>query len=183
MRIIGGSKKGLGLTPVGQGDAEAHLRPTGDRVRESIFNLLENGRHKIPFANARVLDLFAGTGAMGLEAASRGASYVTLIDNGDVALKLIGQNIALTQFTVQLYNADASQLPDNPVEPYDLVFIDPPYGKNLGHAALICLQRGWIKKDTLIVWEEGAEFYPPEQYTLLEVRRYGDTFVHFLRVV
>ncbi|MEM7240560.1 MAG: RsmD family RNA methyltransferase [Pseudomonadota bacterium] len=183
MRIIGGSKKGLALAPVGQGDAAAHLRPTSDRTREAIFNLIENGRYKIPLTNARVLDLFAGTGAMGLEAASRGACSLTLIDNGDVALNLIGQNIVLTQFQVQLYNADASQLPKNPAEPYDLVFMDPPYGKNLGHAALIGLQHGWVKKDTLVVWEEGSEFYPPEQYSLLEVRRYGDTFVHFLRVL
>ena len=182
MRIISGLKKGLQLTPLGAGDQAAHLRPTSDRVRESIFNLLENGRYKINFPQARVLDLYAGTGAMGLEAASRGAAAVTLIDNGPVALSLIGQNIALTGFAAKLYNADATTLPGNPGAPYDLIFLDPPYGQQLGHASLIGLVQGWTKPGTLLVWEEGAEFFPPEGYALLEVRRYGDTFVHILQV-
>jgi 16S rRNA (guanine966-N2)-methyltransferase len=78
MRIIGGASRGLHLSPVGEGDAKAHLRPTSDRVRESIFNLLINGGYGNPVANARVLDVFAGTGALGLEALSRGAAHCTL---------------------------------------------------------------------------------------------------------
>ena len=182
MRIISGTKKGLQLTPLGAGDANAHLRPTSDRVRESIFNILENGRHKITFSTARVLDLFAGTGVMGLEAASRGAPDVAFIDNGSTALSLIGHNIALTGFPAKLYNADATKLPANPGAPYDLIFVDPPYNKQLGHAALIGLTQGWTKPGTILIWEEGAEFFPPEGYALLEVKRFGDTFIHFLQV-
>ena len=181
MRIIGGTKKGLQLTPVGEGDEAAHLRPTSDRIRESIFNLLENGRYRMRMSKSRVLDLFAGTGALGLEASSRGAAAVTMIDNGKVALSLIGRNISLLGAEVQLYNADATALPPNPAAPYDLVFLDPPYGQKLGHAALIGLRQGWVREGSLLIWEEGAEFFPPEGYSLMEVRRYGDTFLHFLQ--
>ena len=93
MRIIGGNRRGLKLAEVGEGDVSAHLRPTSDRVREAIFNLLINA-HGNPVAGARVLDLFAGTGALGLEALSRGASEVTFVDDGAKALGLIKANIA-----------------------------------------------------------------------------------------
>ena len=182
MRIIGGHKKGINLAPIGDVDLEARLRPTSDRVRESIFNLLENGRYKLNMSKTRVLDLFAGTGAMSFEAASRGAEAVTMIENGPKSLTLIGQNMEITGLHLQVYNADATQLPACPNPPFDLVFIDPPYGKQMGHAALLGLKMGWLMDDARIVWEEGAEFYPPEGYSLLEVRRYGDTFIHFLRV-
>ena len=93
MRIIGGSRRGLKLADVGEGDAAAHLRPTSDRVREAIFNLLVNA-HGDPVTGARVLDLFAGTGALGLEALSRGASHATFVDDGPKALALLKSNIA-----------------------------------------------------------------------------------------
>ncbi|MGL5008427.1 MAG: RsmD family RNA methyltransferase, partial [Paracoccaceae bacterium] len=89
MRIIGGRARGLHLTPVGAGDAAAHLRPTSDRVREAIFNLLINGGYGDPVTDARVLDLFAGTGALGLEAISRGAVHATLVDDGNAARTLL----------------------------------------------------------------------------------------------
>ncbi|MEL6685367.1 MAG: RsmD family RNA methyltransferase, partial [Pseudomonadota bacterium] len=94
MRIIGGTHRGTALAAVGKGDAGAHLRPTTDRVRESLFNVLQGGRFGDPITGARVLDLFAGTGALGFEALSRGAAHVTLVDNGRVAQKLMRENIA-----------------------------------------------------------------------------------------
>lgn len=93
MRIIGGRMRGLGLTPVGKGDAAAHLRPTSDRVREAMFNLLLGGRFGDPVTGARVLDLFAGTGALGLEALSRGADHVTFVENGRVGARLVAANV------------------------------------------------------------------------------------------
>ncbi|WP_205631862.1 RsmD family RNA methyltransferase, partial [Cereibacter johrii] len=95
MRIIGGQRRGLKLAEVGEGDARAHLRPTSDRVREAIFNLLLNGGYGNPVAGAHVLDLFAGTGALGLEALSRGAQRATFVENGAAALALLRRNIGL----------------------------------------------------------------------------------------
>ena len=97
MRIIGGARRGLKLADIGAGDSGAHLRPTSDRVREAIFNLLMNGGYGDPVAGARVLDLFAGTGALGLEALSRGAARVTFVDDGVVARALLRDNIARMQ--------------------------------------------------------------------------------------
>ena len=94
MRIVGGRWRGLGLASVGKGDAKAHLRPTSDRVREAIFNLLVNGGYGDPIVGAVVLDLFAGTGALGLEALSRGAAQTTFVESGRPAQKLIAENVA-----------------------------------------------------------------------------------------
>ena len=95
MRIIGGQWRGRALTPVGKGDASAHLRPTTDRTRESLFNMLEGGRYGDPITDARVLDLFAGTGALGLEALSRGAAAATFIENGRIAQALTQEHCTL----------------------------------------------------------------------------------------
>ncbi|MBU2358169.1 MAG: RsmD family RNA methyltransferase, partial [Alphaproteobacteria bacterium] len=94
MRIIAGQHRGTALVPVGTGDDAAHLRPTTDRVRESLFNVLQGGRFGDPIRGALVLDLFAGTGALGLEALSRGATHATFVDDGKVAQGLIAGNIA-----------------------------------------------------------------------------------------
>ncbi|HOZ35073.1 MAG TPA: RsmD family RNA methyltransferase, partial [Tabrizicola sp.] len=138
MRIIGGTRRGLKLAEVGDGDAAAHLRPTSDRVREAIFNLLINA-HGNPVSGARVLDLFAGTGALGLEALSRGAAEVTFVDDGAKALALMRANIAKMRVEgeTRVLRQDARRLPPNPAAPYDLVFLDPPYGKAMGEAALV----------------------------------------------
>ena len=116
MRIIGGQWRGLHLAEVGAGDPKAHLRPTSDRVREAIFNLLINGRHGDLVTGRVVLDLFAGTGALGLEAVSRGAISATLVENGRTAQGLIGQNIAKmrVQGQVALMPRDAIKLPPAP---------------------------------------------------------------------
>ena len=182
MRIIGGQWRGLHLAEVGAGDPKAHLRPTSDRVREAIFNLLINGRHGDLVTGRVVLDLFAGTGALGLEAVSRGAISATLVENGRTAQSLIGQNIAKmrVQGQVALMPRDATKLPPAPA-PFSLVFLDPPYGKALGEAALQSAKaQGWIAPDAIVVWEEGTPPAPPQGFALLDQRRYGDTWVTLL---
>lgn len=184
MRIIGGTARGLKLADVGEGDAAAHLRPTSDRVRESIFNLLINGTHGNPIPGARVLDLFAGTGALGLEALSRGAAQVTFVDDGAAALALLGRNIARMRVAdlTETLRRDARHLGPNRGAPYRLVFLDPPYGKGLGEAALAsCAAGGWLAPGATVVWEEGVQPVPPGGFALLDQRRYGGTIVTLLR--
>ena len=184
MRIIGGQFRGLHLAPVGEGDAKAHLRPTSDRVRESIFNLLINGGYGDPITGARVLDLFAGTGALGLEAISRGAARATFVDDGAVARALLRRNIDLTRTgdVTTALRSNATRMGVAPDGGYGLVFLDPPYGKGLGEEALIsCLAGGWIAPEALIVWEEGTPPTIPPAFDLLDQRRYGDTLVTILR--
>ncbi len=182
MRIIGGTSRGLHLAPVGAGDAAAHLRPTSDRVREAIFNLLINGGYGNPVADARVLDLFAGTGALGLEALSRGASRATFIDTGTPALALVKRNIALMRADdrTTVLKRDASS--PGPGTPHSLVFLDPPYGKSLGQTALApAVSNGWLAPEALIVWEEGTPPSVPAGFDQLDQRRYGDTIVTILK--
>ena len=182
MRIIGGDFGGRRLASVGKGDAGAHLRPTSDRVRESLFNMLAGGFGD-PCDGAQVLDLFAGTGALGLEALSRGAEHVTFVENGRISLKLLRQNIGIcrAENEARVIQRDARKLGDCPGTPATLVFLDPPYGKQMGEAALAAaLAGGWIADEALIVWEESAEITPPEGLTLLDERRYGDTMIRVL---
>ncbi len=184
MRIVGGARRGLKLADVGAGDPAAHLRPTSDRVREAIFNILTNGPHGNPVAGARVLDLFAGTGAMGLEALSRGAARVAFVDEGAAARAILRRNIDLMQAmgVTDVWRRDATRMGPNRGPGYDLVFLDPPYGKALGEAALAsCRAGGWLAPGALIVWEEGAAPAPPEGFEMLDQRRYGETWVTILR--
>lgn len=185
MRIVGGRLRGLKLAEVGAGDHAAHLRPTTDRVRESIFNLLVNGRHGNPIPEARVLDLFAGTGALGLEALSRGAARACLVDSGAKAAQLIETNIARTRAgdAAVLSRQDATRLGANPEAPYDLVFLDPPYGKSLGEAAVAsALSGGWLAPGAMIVWEEARPPLLPAELIRIDQRRYGDTTVTLARL-
>jgi len=184
MRIIGGNLRGLKLADVGAGDAAAHLRPTTDRVRESIFNLLVNGTHGNPIPGARVLDLFAGTGALGLEALSRGAARVAFVDDGVAARALLRQNIdkARAMGATDVWRRDATRLGENRGPAYDLVFLDPPYGKGLGEQALSsALAGGWIAPGAMIVWEEAAPPPAVEGLERIDQRKYGDTTVTLLR--
>ncbi|ANW34873.1 16S rRNA (guanine(966)-N(2))-methyltransferase RsmD [Ketogulonicigenium vulgare] len=172
------------LAEVGRGDPAAHLRPTTDRVRESLFNLLAGGRFGDPIGGATVLDLFAGTGALGLEALSRGAAHVTLVDSGRVAQRLIRDNITRMgrASDTRLLAVDTGALPPNSGAAADLVFLDPPYGAGLGTSALLAARKGgWIAEGALIVAEESGPFPPPTGFTLLESRRYGDTHITLLR--
>ncbi len=184
MRIIGGTRRGLQLAEVGDGDPAAHLRPTSDRVREAIFNLLTNSLAENPIPGARVLDLFAGTGALGLEALSRGAARVAFVDDGAKARALLRANVEKMQAmgTTDIWRRDATRMGDNRGAPYGLVFLDPPYHKGLGDAALAsALAGGWLAPGAVIVWEEGTAPQAPAGFTTLDQRRYGDTLVTLLK--
>jgi 16S rRNA (guanine966-N2)-methyltransferase len=184
MRIVGGANRGLRLAQVGAGDAAAHLRPTSDRVREAIFNLLEGGRVGDPVAGARVLDLFAGTGALSLEALSRGAAEALLVEDGRAAQRLIRDNLARAgrEGQARLLPQDATALPPNAEAPFTLAFLDPPYGKGMGQQALAAaLEGGWLAPGALVVWEEAAPMMPRPGLALLDRRTYGGTVVTLLR--
>lgn len=179
MRIIAGQHRGLTLANVGKGDEAAHLRPTPDRVRESLFNVLMG--YGLP-QRARVLDLFAGTGALGLEALSRGATHATFVDNGRIAQKLIRENITKTRRETdsKVLTCAVEKLPPAPF-PCDLIFLDPPYGKFLGGPALgLAQSQGWVAPQALIVLEDSTP-QAVAGYAVLEQRRYGDTHIALLR--
>ncbi len=180
MRIIAGRHKGLALAALGAGDARAHLRPTSDRVRESLFNLLQHGAHPDPVPDARVLDLFAGTGALGLEALSRGAAHVTFIDEGAKARALLRENIARMHAmgATRVWRRNATRLGENRGAPFTLVFLDPPYGKGLGALALAsAVAGGWVAPGAVIVWEEDAARDAPEGFAPRVQRRYGESWI------
>lgn len=180
MRIVAGRFGGRRLAALGKGDAGAHLRPTPDRVRESLFSMLA---HRDVVEGARVLDLFAGTGALGLEALSRGAAHVTFVENGRTGGRLIAENIRALECAAQtrLIRVDATRLGAHADAPCDLVFLDPPYGKGLGGRALSAAAAGgWLAPGALIVWEDNAPQDPLEGFALLESRRYGDTYITLL---
>ena len=180
MRIVGGRMKGLALAAVGKGDPGRALRPTSDRVRESLFNLLEHGGFGDPVPGAVALDVFAGTGALGLEALSRGAAEVTFIEDGRVALGLLAENIAKARAGDAVSVLRRSALKPGPRKgaAASLVFLDPPYGKGLGEKALAALlSEGWIAPGALIVWEERGAQDAPAGLRVIETRSYGETVI------
>lgn len=184
MRIIAGEFRGRALASLGKGDVGAHLRPTTDRTRESLFSVLQGGRFDDPITDAHVLDLFAGTGALGLEALSRGAAHVSFVENGRKAQSLITQNVTTCQVQdrVKLIRRDARRLGAHDGAPFTLVFLDPPYGKKMGETALAAaIDGGWIAPGALIVWEEGQAIAPPNGCVVEDERRYGDTSITLLR--
>ena len=174
MRIVGGALGGRRLAPLGRGDSAARLRPTADRTRESLFNVLES-RFSDRLQGCRALDLFAGTGALGLEALSRGAAEAAFVDNGRAALDLLRRNISLLGVGARcrVLARDACRL--GPAErAHDLAFLDPPYGQGLGErAAAAALEGGWLADGALVVWEERAQPEPPAGLRLLDARRSG----------
>ncbi len=168
----------MALASVGKGDSAAHLRPTSDRVRESIFNLLAHGNYGDPISDAVVLDLFAGTGALGLEALSRGARHVTFVESGRIAGRILAANIAKAkgEGVTRVVGLDATRLAANSADAATLAFLDPPYGKDLGASALkSALAGGWIADQAVVVWEEASPQQVPEGFVLLDRRRYGET--------
>ncbi|WP_088345971.1 MULTISPECIES: 16S rRNA (guanine(966)-N(2))-methyltransferase RsmD [Rhodomicrobium] len=182
MRIVAGRFRGMALAAPKSND----IRPTSDRVRESIFNILAHGIEGAEIEGARVLDLFAGTGALGLEALSRGAAYVHFVEDNSTARGLIRQNIETVgaMGETKIYRRDATKLGGRGnLRPFDLIFADPPYGKRLAEPALAsALADGWAAPGAIAVVEEhaDAEFAPPPGFSLLDRRVYGDTAVFFL---
>jgi 16S rRNA (guanine966-N2)-methyltransferase len=184
LRIVAGRWRGKGLADPGKGDPAAHLRPTTDRVRESLFNLLTNGRFGDLVTGARVLDLFAGTGALGLEALSRGAVHATFVDDGGAARALLRDNIGrcAAQGVTKVFRRDATALGEHRGQPFTLVFLDPPYSKGLGERALASARAGgWIAPGATVVWEEEAPPLPPPGFEPLDERRYGGTSISLLQ--
>jgi 16S rRNA (guanine966-N2)-methyltransferase len=182
MRVVGGR---LRSRPIAGPKSDA-LRPTGDRLREALFNILAHA-YGDPVTDARVLDLFAGTGALGIEAISRGASYALFVDEGVEARALLRGNVETLGLggVTRIFRRDATRLgPAHPLEPFTLVFADPPYGQGLAEKALTSAREGgWLKPGALIVVEEAADagFMAPEGFDELERRQYDDTELIFLR--
>jgi 16S rRNA (guanine966-N2)-methyltransferase len=182
MRVVGGRLRGRALS----GPKSAAIRPTADRLRESLFNILVHA-YGDPITEARVLDLFAGTGALGIEALSRGASFALFVDESAEARALIRENVAMLGLggVTRIFRRDATKLgPAHPVEPFSLVFLDPPYGQGLTAAALVsACDGGWLTPGALIVLEEAAESAValPAGFSELERRVYDDTQFVFCR--
>jgi 16S rRNA (guanine966-N2)-methyltransferase len=182
VRIVGGRLRGRALAaPKSQG-----IRPTADRLRESLFNILMHA-YDDPISGVRVLDLFAGTGALGLEAISRGAAFALFVDDGAEARALLRQNVESLSLAAvtRIFRRDATRLgPAHPLEPFGLAFLDPPYGKGLAEKALASARDGgWLTGDALIVVEEATDagFKAPEGFNEIERRRYDDTEFTILR--
>ncbi len=182
MRIVGGRLRGRALTA----PKTSSIRPTADRLREALFNILVH-RYGDPVTGARVLDLFAGTGALGLEAVSRGAAFALFVDDGAEARALIRGNVEALGLggVTKIFRRDATKLgPAHPIEPFGLVFADPPYGKALAEAALASARDGgWLAPDALVVVEEAVDpgFAAPAGFEEDERRRYDETELVFLR--
>lgn len=187
MRIVGGHLKGRALVA----PKHAGLRPTSDRVRESVFNIISHGglanedRAPPTLEGTRVIDLFAGTGALGLEAISRGAAYCLFVETDSNARALIRRNVEAFGLTgaTRIFRRDACDLgAAGTMAPFDIAFADPPYGKGLGTKALSALAAGgWLKPGALVVLEErsGEHIKAPADYQLIDKRTWGDTDVHF----
>lgn len=182
MRIVGGRFRGAHL----HGPKSQAIRPTSDRLRESLFNILLHGFDD-PIEDARVLDLFSGTGALGLEALSRGARFCLFVEEAAEARGLIHANVEALKATgiTKLWRRDATKLGRcAPMEPFDLAFLDPPYGRGLADAALAAMVAGgWLKPGALAVVEEtaDAEVVIPAAFEVLDDREQGGTRLTFLR--
>ncbi len=182
MRSVGGRLKGRAL----HAPATRAIRPTADRLRESMFDILTH-RYPETLINARVVDLFAGTGALGLEAISRGAATALFVDNGPDARALLRANVEALALggVTRIWRADATKLGKAPAgPPFTLAFLDPPYGENFALSALEALARGgWLAAEAIAVVEEAAEakVAAPENFETLDARTYGDTRLTLLR--
>lgn len=185
MRIVAGRFHGAQIiAPKGQA-----TRPTSDRVRESLFNILSHGIDDFALEDARVLDLFAGSGALGIEALSRGARYALFIEDSADARAAIRQNVEALGLTgaSKIWRRDATKLgPAGTMSQFNLLFADPPYGKGLGEAALIAARAGsWLTQGAVCVLEESAnaDVQPPDGFAEIDRRRWGDTQMVMLRSV
>jgi 16S rRNA (guanine966-N2)-methyltransferase len=183
MRIVGGEFRGRTLkTP-----SSNAIRPTSDKLRESIFNILAHS-YDDPAEGARVLDLFAGTGALGCEAMSRGAKFVLFVDEGVEARAVIRENVEKLSLTgtTKIFRRDAAKLGEiGAMQPFDLVFCDPPYGKKLAEKSIASAREGkWLTPNALVVVEEAVKsaFQAPEGFEELERRKYSETEIAILRL-
>jgi 16S rRNA (guanine966-N2)-methyltransferase len=181
MRIVGGRWRGRALAAPKSQD----IRPTSDRLRESLFNILTHA-YGDPVSGARVLDLFSGTGALGLEALSRGAKFVLFVDDGAEARALIRQNVEAlgAAGASKIFRRDATRLGDvHPNEPFTLAFLDPPYGRGLAELSLASARDGgWLTTDALVMVEEKTDaFVTPQGFEEIERRAYDETEIVFLR--
>ncbi|MBI1211864.1 MAG: 16S rRNA (guanine(966)-N(2))-methyltransferase RsmD [Alphaproteobacteria bacterium] len=187
MRIVGGKFRGLTLAA----PKDDRVRPTSDRVREALFNILAHNDFGTGFRieGARVLDLFSGTGALGLEALSRGAKYVLFVDDHAESRGLVRRNVEAMNATgaTKIWRRDATglgEMPPNAGGPFDLVFLDPPYRKDLVRKAMAIARAGkWLTDTALIVAEmaEDENFIAPSGFALLDERDYGQTKVLVMR--
>src|SRR6476661_310146 len=181
MRVVGGKLRSRPLA----GPKSDAVRPTTDRLREALFNILTHS-YGDPITGARVLDLFAGTGALGIEAVSRDAAYVLFVDEGVEARALLRNNVEALGLggVTRIFRRDATKLgPAHPIEAFSLVFLDPPYGKGLAEKALMSAREGgWLQPEAMIVVEEAvaAAFKAPDGFIELERRQYDDTEFVFL---
>ncbi len=184
MRIVGGRFGGRPL----RAPASTTIRPTSDRLRESLFNILQHG-YDDPAPSARVIDVFAGTGALALEALSRGAAFALMVDVGAEARALIRDNVESLGVggTTRVFRRDARKLGPAPAgPPFTLAFLDPPYGRGLGESALNALRDGaWLKPGSLAILEEASGAVPeaPSGFQVLERRDFGDSSLVFLRTI
>jgi 16S rRNA (guanine966-N2)-methyltransferase len=185
VRIVSGAHRGkVLLTPPGEA-----TRPTSDRARQAIFNILEHAPWSDGVREMRVIDLFAGSGALGLEALSRGASYCLFVETDPDARGAIRGNAeAMGLFgATRIHRRDATDLgvkPGADGDPFDLAFLDPPYARGLGERTLAELSKGgWLKAAATVVFERGRDEPDPHApgYQQLDVRDYGAARVFFLR--
>lgn len=182
MRIVGGRFGGRSL----KGPSSQAIRPTSDRLRETIFNILAHA-HEGAVEGARAIDLFAGTGALGLEAISRGARFALFVDDGAEARALLRENIEALGLggLTRIFRRDAARLGDAPPgEKFTLAFLDPPYGRGLAPCALRALADGnWLAPGAIVVIEEaaGEEIKLPARFERLDGRAYGETQIVFAR--
>jgi len=181
VRVVAGEFRGRALlTP-----ADAVIRPTADRVRQTVFDILVHS-YGDPIRGARVLDLFAGTGALGIEALSRGAAFALFVEESAEARGLIRGNVEAFGLTgrTRIFRRDATNLgPAGTVQPFALAFADPPYGRGLGERALAsAVAGGWLSPGAVVVLEEAAAavIAPIPGFSVAESRHIGDTAVHFL---
>ena len=183
MRIVGGTLRGRQIT----GPQHEGLRPTADRVRESLFNILAHGVPGFSLDGGRVIDLFAGTGALGLEAVSRGAAFCLFVEEDAEARALIRRNVEALGLTgvTKIFRRDATDLgPASRNGGFALVFLDPPYGQGLAERALVSAAAGgWLAPGAVAVIEErkGTAVALPAGYVQLDRRAWADTEVLFAR--
>jgi 16S rRNA (guanine966-N2)-methyltransferase len=185
MRIVGGRFKGRSIAAP-EGSA---TRPTSDRVREAVFNILAHGMEGFTLESARVIDLFAGSGALGFESLSRGSRWCHFIDDaaaGGVASRANADKLGLIG-QCKIWRRDATDLGFcAPLVKFDLAFADPPYGQGLGEKSLCSLVEGeWLNEGAVVVLEESIQTTPPviDGLELADERGYGETVVRFYKQI